>query len=101
MGAKCFARPGSRPPQKRLTGPIAGSDLRRHRVPMQDVRALLRLCSELHTSGSSNGANDAAAGPSAHGAKMRLLHGVCRLTDTDRATASVASLADGEAGATI
>jgi DNA-binding CsgD family transcriptional regulator len=64
------------------------SDHRRHRLSITDVRAMLRLCNELH-----------GAGPDPAVRKRRLLEGVRELTGADHATAAVAIFAGRGRGA--
>ena len=53
---------------------------RRHLLRVPDVRAILRLCNELHRTS-----------PESDGRKRKLLDGVCQLTGADQASAAVAS----------
>jgi DNA-binding CsgD family transcriptional regulator len=55
-------------------------DHRQHRLSVPDVRALLRLCNELHVTR-----------PEWEDRKLRLLHGLRELTGADRASAAVAT----------
>jgi DNA-binding CsgD family transcriptional regulator len=66
------------------------SDHRRHRLSVTDVRALLRLCNDLH-----------GGSPDPEARKRRLLEGLRRLIEADHASAVVAAFSghDGRRGA--
>lgn len=64
----------------------------RHRLGVSDVRALLRLCNQLHVLAASG----AGGVGERDGRKLKLLEGVRALTDADRVSSAVATFRDAD-----